>query len=168
MYNALDIATWFIYKTNSEKKEKQMVNDDFDIYEGITHLKLQKLLYFAQGITLATLEKPLFNEKIVAWEHGPVIKEVYDVYHKYGKKELKTGSTNEKDRIVSQIENDNDVAKTLNFVYDNFAIYTAWQLRDMTHEEGTPWDVTVKDKGLNNEIDKDLIKKYFEEVILEA
>lgn len=168
MYNASDIATWFIYKTNSERKEKQLTKDDFDVYEGISHLKLQKLLYFAQGVTLSSTEHALFNDRIMAWEHGPVIPNVYEIYRKYGKKDIPTASTNEKNRIVSQIENDTEIARLLNFVYDNFAIYTAWQLRDMTHEDGAPWDVTVKEHGLNSEISQDLIRNYFNENVLEA
>ena len=122
-YSALDIATWFIYKTNSEVKEHS--NDD-DIYEGITHLKLQKLLYYAQGISLALLDEALFKEKILTWPHGPVVNEVYDVYKDYGKRDIPTKSTTTKDEIISKIENDKEVSRVLNIVYDNFAIYTAW------------------------------------------
>ncbi|KJW07325.1 Panacea domain-containing protein [Orientia tsutsugamushi] len=37
----------------------------------ITQLKLQKLVYFAQGAHLALFDKPLFKEDIEAWENGP-------------------------------------------------------------------------------------------------
>ncbi|MDR0738938.1 MAG: hypothetical protein LBF33_02150 [Oscillospiraceae bacterium] len=52
MYSALDIASWFVFKTNSEIHQNQANTDDeyYEIYERLTHLKLQKLLYFAQGI----------------------------------------------------------------------------------------------------------------------
>ena len=46
-------------------------------YEDLTNLKLQKLVYYAQGIHLAIYGKPLFNEAIKAWEHGPVVPELY-------------------------------------------------------------------------------------------
>lgn len=39
----------------------------------ITQLKLQKLVYFAQGISLALLGQPLFKEDIKAWKYGPVV-----------------------------------------------------------------------------------------------
>ena len=63
-YSALDIATWFIYKTNAEKKENQAINDTYEVYEGLTHLKLQKLLYYAKGISLSLNNSALFNDQI--------------------------------------------------------------------------------------------------------
>ncbi|MDR2724863.1 MAG: DUF4065 domain-containing protein [Candidatus Adiutrix sp.] len=48
----------------------------------ITALKLQKLVYFAQGYALATLGRPLFDELMYAWEHGPVCVALYNKYKK--------------------------------------------------------------------------------------
>ena len=45
--------------------------------EGLTHMRLQKLLYYAQGWHLAAFGRPLFVGRIEAWKHGPVVKEVY-------------------------------------------------------------------------------------------
>ncbi|WP_110558686.1 Panacea domain-containing protein [Helicobacter cinaedi] len=44
----------------------------------LSKLKFQKLLYYAQGYYTALFNKPLFEENIEAWEHGPVVREVYD------------------------------------------------------------------------------------------
>ena len=60
-YKAEDIANFFlraIYR---------------DCGDAITPLKLQKLLYFAQGNYLAKYNMPLFDEDFEAWIHGPVI-----------------------------------------------------------------------------------------------
>ena len=46
----------------------------------ISNLKLQKLLYYAQGWRLAIFEQPLFPEAIEAWVHGPVVPEVFREY----------------------------------------------------------------------------------------
>lgn len=71
----------------------------------ITALKLQKLVYYCQAWSLVWDEKPLFNEKILAWPNGPVVQELYD-HHKdflYAKKTIKGHtdnlSTNQKDSI---------------------------------------------------------------------
>ena len=61
MFSALDIAMQFLLKNNAEIREHEADNDDYEVYEGITHLKLQKLLYYAQGISLAMYEKPVFK-----------------------------------------------------------------------------------------------------------
>ena len=43
----------------------------------MTHLKLQKLVYFAQGAPLHYVGEPLFHEPMKAWIHGPVCPDLY-------------------------------------------------------------------------------------------
>lgn len=48
-------------------------------------------------------------------------------------------------------------------VYDIFGVYTAWGLRQKTHNE-TPWiEATKNGQVLNQEITRDSIVKYFKE-----
>ena len=72
MYSAETIANWFLS------------NIDRESGDSITHLKLQKLLYYAQAwymvLTENESEPILFEEKIEAWTHGPVVREVYNKY----------------------------------------------------------------------------------------
>lgn len=165
-YSALDIATWFIYKTNAEMKENQSANDEFEVYEGLTHLKLQKLLYFAQGLSLAINDDIIFSDKIEAWEHGPVIKSVYNEFSKKGRKEITLDDAPSNIDIINKIESDSNVKTILNLTYDNFAIYTAWQLRNLTHQKGSPW-YQVYFPGKNKEIYPNLIKDYFKTNVVE-
>ncbi len=165
-YSAIDIATWFVYKNNAEMKEAQAVNDEFEVYEGLTHLKLQKLLYFAQGLSLAINDSVIFNDKIEAWEHGPVVKSVYNKFSNKGRKEIIIDDAPSDINVVNKIESDERVRNILNLTYDNFAIYTAWQLRNLTHQKDTPWyKVFVPNK--NKEIPTSLIKDYFVKNIVE-
>ncbi len=164
-YSALDIATWFIYKTNAEKKSNQMSNDDYEVYEGLTHLKLQKLLYYAQGICLANCGHVLFDDAIEAWEHGPVVRNVFKCFSSKGRNEITIDDAPSSVNVIEKIETDSEIREILNITYDNFAIYTAWQLRSMTHEIGTPWYKSYK-VGLNKVISIDLIKKYFETEVM--
>lgn len=165
-YSALDIASWFIYKTNAEKKENQAANDKFEIYEGLTHLKLQKLLYFAQGISLVKNNCPLFFDKIEAWEHGPVVKSVWAKFSSKGREEITIDDVISENEVIRKIESDFKTREVLNMTYDNFAIYTAWQLRNMTHIINGPWDLTYVPHK-NKEITHDLIKDYFQKEIME-
>lgn len=166
MFSAKDIAIWFLMKNNAEMHEHEATNDDYEVYEGITHLKLQKLLYYAQGISLGMFNKEIFSENIEAWQHGPVVREVYSVYSIFGRNNIDIKMDKEKEEIIKKIEDDKEVAEVLNLTYDNFAIYTAWQLRQMTHEDNTPWDVTQKAKGLGSIIERPLIEKYFKEEVI--
>ena len=162
MYKAMDIAKWFLFKNNSEQKEKVAVNDDYEVYEGITHLKLQKLLYNAQGVNLAINDEPLFEEDLEAWDHGPVVRDVYDTFCIFGRNQIIVPVTEETNEIVRKIESDSKVKNVLELVYENFSIYTAWQLREMSHVKDGPWDKTPK----NEIIDLELIKDYFKKEVV--
>jgi uncharacterized phage-associated protein len=51
----------------------------------VDNLKLQKLLYYSQGVYLVLHNKtPLFLEPIEAWDYGPVVPEVYRSYKSHG------------------------------------------------------------------------------------
>lgn len=123
----------------------------------ISNLKLQKLLYYCQGVHLAIHDTPLFSDEIVAWEHGPVVPNVYHNFKQFG------GGAIEVPEEYSGPELTEEESGIVDEVYDVFGQFSAWKLRDMTHEE-TPWKATSQ----NEVIDTDLIKTYFRENIVEA
>lgn len=146
-YTALEIAEWFLYYN-------RCIMEDSDA-EFISNLKLQKLLYYAQGCYLALRDKPLFDDNILAWKHGPVVNEVYQKYKNYG-------STGIPYNANYQGMIDEDTENILKQVYEEFGQYSAWGLRNMTHQE-TPW----KDTPQNGIINPDVIKEYFKENYIE-
>lgn len=167
-YSAKDIANWFLWKNKVEQLENETEYDDkYEVYEGLSHLKLQKLLYFAQGLSLAINNEPLFSDKIYAWTHGPVVKEVYDKFKKYGRNDIELSVNDKEMKIIESIESNSKTSNILNLVYENFGIYTAWQLREMTHVPSGPWETTVRTKGMDKEIDSKLIRNYFLNNVIE-
>ena len=112
---------------------------------------------------LAIKGEKLFDDDLEAWEHGPVVREVYDTYCVFGKSPIIIPATFENDEIVRKIERDTKTKEILDTVYDTFSIYTAWQLREMSHVKDGPWYQTTK----NQVIDTDLIKQYFENEVVE-
>lgn len=144
MYSALDIAKWFLNINRAQM--------NFEDSEYITNLKLQKLLYYAQGYYLARKNDPLFKEDFIAWEHGPVIRKVYDEYKKNGAKGIEYNED-------FNISIDKETEIILNEVYEKFGQFSAWKLRDMTHQE-MPWRTTTR----NDIISKEKIKEYFKTV----
>lgn len=164
-YKAIDFAYWFIWFNKVKQIENEIIDTDkYDVYEGLTHLKVQKLLYFAEGIHLAVNEEPLFNEKIYAWQHGPVIKEVYSLLKNNENREIEFDDKNYD--VIEEINNNKKLYETLVTTYENYAGYTAWQLREKTHVVGSPWQKTVDQKGMNKEIDRKIIKNYFKQNIV--
>lgn len=168
-YNAIDIAKWFLWRNRVNQIENEDSNSDsYEVYEGLTHLKLQKLLYYAQGLSLAINDKKIFDDKIYAWIHGPVVKSVYDILKKFGRNEINVKLTDNDLKLIEDIENDSDTSNILNLTYDNYGIYTAWQLRQMTHEAGGPWEETVRTKGMDKEITDSLIENYFKREVIDS
>lgn len=147
-YSAMDIAKWFL----AENKLKMMEGDS----ENLTHLKLQKLLYYAQGCYLAMKDKPLFNENILAWEHGPVVNEVYQEYKDNRSNPIVFDEPYDTKKV------DNETQAILKEVFDVFGQYSAWRLREMTHEEA-PW----KETDRNDVIDCGKIKDFFKKEYIE-
>ena len=57
---------------------------DPEVGDGISNMKIQKLLYYAQGIHLAIANEPLFDDPIEAWRFGPVVPDVYHRFKTHG------------------------------------------------------------------------------------
>lgn len=167
-FKAIDIAIWFVWKNKIEKQNNETEYDDkYEVYEGLSHLKLQKLLYYAQGLGLAINGSPIFSDKIVAWEHGPVVKDVYKYFKSWGREDINITIDETIIDSIKKIEENESVANILNITYENFGIYTAWQLREMSHVARGPWETTVRKKKMGAVIDKELIKNYFLENFVE-
>ncbi len=144
-YSVQDVAKWILLRN---KCEEAIEGGDF-----ISNLKLQKLLYYAQGSYMALKDKPLFNEDFEAWTYGPVVPEVYHEYKKYDSHGIDTSEMYIDKEIISKED-----SAILEEVYQEFGQYSASKLVKMTHSE-TPWMETPK----NTVISKESIKKYFKE-----
>lgn len=71
-------------KTNALYIAKLLINKCRELDRRITNLKLQKLLYFAQGHFIQENNGSLlFEEDFQAWAHGPVVPVVYEEFEKY-------------------------------------------------------------------------------------
>jgi uncharacterized phage-associated protein len=51
----------------------------------LTHLKLQKLLYYAHGRHLALSGEPLVESGFEAWPYGPVAPDVFSCFRVFGR-----------------------------------------------------------------------------------
>ena len=126
---------------------------DEEAGDSITNLKLQKLLYYAQGVHLALEDGPLFLEPIEAWTHGPVVPVVYRSYRQHGAQPIPASAVNLEEYPPA-------TRNLLDEVYDVFGQFTASKLRSMTHNE-PPWKQTPQ----NGVITHQLMKDYFKTVV---
>ena len=144
MLSAFDVAEYFL--TIAERQDK----------EPITNLKLQKLLYYAQGFHLAMFGKPLFKEAIERWTYGPVVPEVYHAYKTYG------SGTIEYPPEVDFSKFEEETREFLEEVYAARGQYTAWALTQFTHDEPP-----TKDTPERSEISHSQLKEYFDTQIVQ-
>lgn len=127
---------------------------DEDAGDSITNLKLQKLLYYAQGAHLALHNEPLFPERIEAWTHGPVVPDVYHRYKQHGSEPIPVEQIN--------LEAYNaQVREVLDEVNEVFGQFSALKLRAMTHNE-PPWIQTPQ----GGTIPLDLMKEFFKTMVI--
>lgn len=143
MASVQDVATFFI-----DLAQKQNEANRGDL---MTHLRLQKLLYFAQGWHLARHGTPLFSDPIEAWQYGPVVPDVYQQYRKFGRQGIVlVNSTSDTVFTPSEYDLLLDVARE----YDR---YSTSELVDISHAADAPWSHTAQ----SNEIPCSEIQSYF-------
>jgi len=137
-----------------------------DAGEQLTHMKLQKLLYYAQAWFVGTFGEPLFDGKIEAWTHGPVCPEIYQQYKQYHNNEIPfPEDCDSVDGCMAIVKPTlpTDVIDFLNSLADDYMNYTAYQLRTMTHNE-QPW---IDASKYNGEISVDSMRKFYGELVVE-
>lgn len=134
----------------------------------LSPMKLLKLVYIAYGWTLAVLDDHLFDEPVYAWAHGPVIRSVYDEFKHYGSREIDCRSvdfdldSNGVKLIEPRIpETDIDVTVVLGKVWEIYKRFSAWDLRNKTHEAGTPWAQVYNPNKRNIVIPPESISQHF-------
>ena len=118
----------------------------------LTNLKLQKLLYYAQGCYLGVYGAPLFDDTIEAWGLGPVVPNVYHQFKVCGRQSIE-------DIAGDELAVDEDVAVFLDVIYAKFGAYSASRLVDMTHSEA-PWKECYMSRQ-SVEMDKNRLMKFF-------
>lgn len=124
MHKANEVANWFIAKAA----------ESGDL---VTHLKVQKLLYYAEAWTHTLTGKELFTEQMQAWAHGPVVPEVFQEFKSHGWNSLPVPKEQEIPKISPEAE------EILTQVFDAYGDLPAKTLEDMTHNDA-PW---IKARG---------------------
>ncbi|ESU31292.1 hypothetical protein G3A_17490 [Bacillus sp. 17376] len=124
----------------------------------ITPLKLQKLIYYAQGWYMAFKGEALYEDELKAWEHGPVVPELYYDYRHLGY------LTIHPEPFENRINGKRIFTKTqlelLQEVWEAYGEYDGKYLEELTHQED-PWLNT----NHNQTIEKTRIKKYFKSLM---
>ncbi len=125
----------------------------------ITHLKLQKLVYYVQVWFLAIYGEPLFEEPFEAWIHGPVQPGVYRRFKSYLGEPITEGPVRPDfpDAIRAHIDE----------VMAVYGRYSAERLESIVHRE-RPWNLArrglmPRDRS-NEKIDEKDMMAFYREI----
>jgi len=162
-YDPSSIANYFLHLALSDENKDKL-----------THMKLQKLVYYAHGFCLALFDRPLIDEQFQAWPYGPVAPSLYVELRSYGSdpvtkpaKLLRSNGVSYYKETASPPSEPN-LCRVLNKVYEKYKLQTAGQLSKATHQPETPWSIVTENGKYKNSflpIDDELIKNYFKNFI---
>lgn len=126
----------------------------------VTNLKLQKLVYYAQAWFLAFYNRPLFDDRLEAWVHGPAVPSLYRRFKRYQWRP-----------ILQQAvfpDMSKQVREHLDETFGAYARFSAWDLERMTHSE-RPWQEArrglSKDENGDREISHDSMRSFYRTLI---
>lgn len=137
MSTAAKVAEYIIYEAQKRKNP-------------VTNTKLQKLLYFVQGSYLIKHNKKAFEDNIIAWKYGPVIKDIYYKYSLYGAEPI---------IVVDKFESKISImlSEVIDIVLESFLETNQTNLIEETIKRGSPWSYT----DIDDIISAEDIKQYF-------
>lgn len=130
----------------------------------ITNMALNKIAYFVHCDYLVENKHPLVRAKIEAWQHGPVFREIYHEFKRWGDSPIHSRATRVDpctgDVITAEVKFGDNEAKYIRDLIDRYIYFKAAQLRAISHIEGGPWHKVWGHDGKSNpgmKISDDLI-----------
>lgn len=164
------------YLTPSQVANFFLCKEDHDI----DNLKLNKLVFFSLGFSLALFEdKELFSEAVQAWAYGPIIPSLFYEFKHLGRKKIPFFSefTVVKARSFFQvfpiIDHDEEldleqkelILRMLEKIWNVYGRKTSLELVDITHKSGSPWTQIYSPRRTNIVIPRNTIKDYYNSLI---
>lgn len=104
----------------------------------ISNLQLQKIMYYIQVAFLKKYKAPLFEERIEAWQFGPVVPEIYASYCGFGSLPICINYID----TLDIIEEDKEI---INNIVEEKRKKQPWELVDDTHSPEKAWKMIYKD-----------------------
>jgi uncharacterized phage-associated protein len=152
LYTRYDMLNSPIY--SQEVANYFLANVDAEAGDNISNLKLQKLVYYAQGLYLAMQDEPLFVESLEAWEYGPVVPGLYRTYRYRGARSIEPPERFEAGDYAPE------VGELLDVVLEVYGQYSVVKLMHMTRAE-PPW----RDTPRHQEISQESLRDFFSTIV---
>lgn len=113
----------------------------------LSHISLQKLLYFAHGLYLNSRRIPLVSGYFEAWQYGPVHPLVFRAFKAAGAAPIHFRAKGQ-DPLTGQskeleISSDIVVRAHINQVLSSYGSLSPGRLVEISHAKNSPWDFIV-------------------------
>lgn len=136
--------------------------------EPITQIKLMKLVYICHGWHLAIVGRPLLNERVRAWQFGPVLPSLYHEFKRFGSRPIKglsvelTLESGDDDFLHPRVPGDAEYAhEVIDQVWSIYGGLSASQLVKLTHADDSPWFEAFDHRERNIVIDDAKIAEHY-------
>ncbi|WP_020467861.1 Panacea domain-containing protein [Zavarzinella formosa] len=142
MVSAIDVARQFVILAGADG-------------EPLNQMRLYKLMYYAQGWSMAWYLEPLFDDRIEAWKLGPVPKNIRRELQSFGDDPI--SGLGEPEALTVRARD------LIGAVWNKFREFSGFGLSDRTHKE-PPWrDAYMPDAGgrCSNAITNEALLAYF-------
>lgn len=143
---AMEVANWFLQKGWSDPEKPPC-----------DQMKINKLVFYAHGWYMGNGHIGLFPEDVEAWPHGPVIRDLYIEFRRYGRAPIPNGYRGkslklQEGKVVFVTHTyDGTLNDFFERVWDAYGGYTGVQLSNMTHHEGEAWTIVAEQYGFDLE-----------------
>jgi uncharacterized phage-associated protein len=112
---------------------------------GLTHMQLQKLVFFIHAWSLALKRASFLNERPEAWKYGPVFESLYHELKAYGSQNvgnLLTEFNPSTGTFLAMVPSpqDQDFWSLFEQVRERYGRFSAMELSALSHEKGGPWE----------------------------
>jgi uncharacterized phage-associated protein len=150
-YDVRSLANWFISRAQTEGRH-------------YTNLSLNKLVYLAFEASLVHRFVEFTPAKIEAWQYGPVFRELYQAFKKYGDSPVvelvQKFSAESRELVVATEPFLADDLSFLENIYEEFGRCSAGELVRISHKKGGAWHIVWNGLGKTHpgmEIERELI-----------
>jgi uncharacterized phage-associated protein len=157
MYEARKICNFLLARYDAKRFE-------------LTNLRINKLLYFIHADSLAHKPDGLVRNHFEAWQYGPVIRPVFDVFKIYGDNFISAPAAyldyaSGQNLPIPYFDiNESDLG-LIQITFEQYSRFSTSQLVSLSHEPDGPWDIVFKahlaDKTSSPRIPNDLIRQRF-------
>ena len=133
----------------------------------ITHLQVQKLVYFCHAWMLGLYHEPMLLQPIEAWQYGPVMRELYESLCRYGREPIRRPIDLRSIRVLEN-EYDHRQESIIRQVLEVYGHLSGVQLSTITHAPGTPWDQVWSNSKRSAIISDNIIEDHYAQKAAES